>query len=127
MSFASEYISTQIELETRFDNERENTERIRNHVLNDSPRNLKGAVAYVPAVHSAFSTSRLLVMEYIDGTKRMTDVEGIEELGLNMTKVMNSVCEVFAAQVFRWGFVNADPHVSLYLSIPPTGCLLIAP
>jgi aarF domain-containing kinase len=26
--------------------------------------------------------------------------------------VMNSVCEVFAAQVFRWGFINADPHPS---------------
>lgn len=113
LSFASEYVSHQIELETHFDHERENTERIRNFVLNDPPKNLRGGVAYVPAVHAAFCTPRLLVMEYIDGAVKMTDVEGMErKLGLNTIKVMNSVCEVFAAQVFRWGFVNADPHVS---------------
>lgn len=49
----------------------------------------------------------------------MTDVKGMERLGLNPEKVMKSVCEVFAAQVFRWGFVNADPHVSLTLNLIP--------
>jgi aarF domain-containing kinase len=113
LSFASQYISDQIELETHFDNERINTERIRNHVLNEAPKHLKGGVAYVPAVHGDFCTPRLLVMEYIDGAVRMTDVDGLENrLHLNVNEVMNSVCEVFAAQVFRWGFINADPHPS---------------
>ncbi|KIM29483.1 hypothetical protein M408DRAFT_114122 [Serendipita vermifera MAFF 305830] len=112
-TFASQYISDQIELETHFDHERLNTERIRNHVLNDAPKHLKGGVAYVPAVYPSLSSPRLLVMEYIDGAVKMTDVEGLENrLGLNVNEVMNSVCEVFAAQVFRWGFVNADPHPS---------------
>ncbi|CAG7853378.1 ABC1 family protein C10F6.14c [Serendipita indica DSM 11827] len=113
LSFASQYISDQIELETHFDHERENTERIRHHVLYDVPKRLRGGVAYVPAVYGAFSTPRLLVSEYIDGAVRMTDVKGLEErLGLDVNEVMKSVCEVFAAQVFRWGFVNADPHPS---------------
>jgi aarF domain-containing kinase len=52
-------------------------------------------------------------MEYIDGAVRMTDIDGLENrLHLNVNEVMNSVCEVFAAQVFRWGFINADPHPS---------------
>jgi aarF domain-containing kinase len=76
-------------------------------------------VAYVPAVYESFSTSRLLVMEYIEGAVRMTDVDALQKrLGLDVNKVMNSVCEVFAAQVFRWGFVNADPHVSTILVWP---------
>ncbi|PVF94923.1 ABC1-domain-containing protein [Serendipita vermifera] len=112
LSFASQYISDQIQLETRFDHELSNTKRIRDHVLNQSPRNIRG-VAYVPAVYESFSTPRLLVMEYIEGAVRMTDVDALQNrLGLDVNKVMNSVCEVFAAQVFRWGFVNADPHPS---------------
>jgi aarF domain-containing kinase len=52
-------------------------------------------------------------MEYIDGAVRMTDVDSLEnKLKLDVNEVMNSVCEVFAAQVFRWGFINADPHPS---------------
>ncbi|KAG8776530.1 hypothetical protein FRC16_004501 [Serendipita sp. 398] len=113
LTFASQYISDQIELETHFDHERENTERIRNHVLTETPKHLKGGVAYVPAIHSSLCTPRLLVMEYIEGAVRMTDVDALEKrLGLDVNEVMNSVCEVFAAQVFKWGFVNADPHPS---------------
>ncbi|KAG8807584.1 hypothetical protein FRC17_004397 [Serendipita sp. 399] len=113
LSFASQYISDQIELETHFDHERENTERIRNHVLTQSPRRLSGGVAYVPAVYPPLSTPRILVMEYIEGAVRMTDVDALQNrLGLDVNEVMNSVCEVFATQVFKWGFVNADPHPS---------------
>jgi hypothetical protein len=67
LSFASQYISDQILMETQFDHERLNTERIRSYVLNESPKHLKGGVAYVPDVYAGLSTERLLVLEFIEG------------------------------------------------------------
>lgn len=74
--------------------------------------NWRGSV-YVPKVYSAFSTGHVLTMEYIEGAARMTDRETIEgpAMGLNVQLVMNTVCETIGRQIFRWGFLNADPHV----------------
>ncbi len=54
-------------METQFDHERVNTERIRSYVLNQPPKHLKGGVAYVPDVYAGLSTERLLVLEFIEG------------------------------------------------------------
>ncbi len=54
-------------------------------------------LAYVPALYPSLSTSRLIVMEYIAGAVKMTDVETLQgKLGLDPEEVMRSVCEVFA-------------------------------
>jgi len=75
--------------------------------------NWRGDV-YVPKVYPAFSTGRVLTMEYIEGAARMTDRETIEGfgMGLNIQLVMKTICETIGRQIFRWGFLNADPHVS---------------
>jgi len=75
--------------------------------------NWRGDV-YVPKVYPAFSTGRVLTMEYIEGAARMTDRETIEglKMGLDIHLVMKTVCETIGRQIFRWGFLNADPHVS---------------
>jgi len=80
---------------------------------NIDSNNWRGSV-YVPKVYPAFSTGRVLTMEYIEGATRMTDRETIEGpgMGLNIRLVMNTVCETIGRQIFRWGFLNADPHVS---------------
>lgn len=77
--------------------------------------NWPGSV-YVPKVYPTFSTDRVLTMEYIDGAARMTDREVIEGpgMGLNVQLVMETVCETIGRQIFRWGFLNADPHVSRF-------------
>jgi aarF domain-containing kinase len=75
--------------------------------------NWRGSV-YVPKVYPAFSTGNVLAMEYIEGAARMTDRETIEgpSMGLDIQIVMNTVCQTIGRQIFRWGFLNADPHVS---------------
>lgn len=75
--------------------------------------NWRGNV-YVPKVYPAFSTNHVLTMEYIEGASRMTDRETIEgpDMGLNIHLVMKTVCETIGRQIFWWGFLNADPHVS---------------
>ena len=49
-------------------------------------------------------------MEYIEGACRLTDLGRIERMGLSVARVAQSVCEVFSAQVFEMGFVQADGH-----------------
>lgn len=75
--------------------------------------NWRGHV-YVPNVYPDFSTSHVLTMEYIEGAARMTDRETIEgpDMRLNILLVMKTVCETIGRQIFQWGFLNADPHVS---------------
>ena len=77
--------------------------------------NWRGSV-YVPKVYPTFSSGRVLTMEYIDGAARITDQETIEGpvLGLDIHLIMKTVCETIGRQIFRWGFLNADPHVSCF-------------
>lgn len=49
-------------------------------------------------------------MEYIEGASKLTDLEAIREKGLGVKAVARSVAEVFAAQIFEYGFVQADGH-----------------
>jgi predicted unusual protein kinase regulating ubiquinone biosynthesis (AarF/ABC1/UbiB family) len=49
-------------------------------------------------------------MEYIGDASKLTDLPKIEEMGLSKKKVARSVAEVFAAQIFDMGFVQADGH-----------------
>lgn len=49
-------------------------------------------------------------MEYIADASKLTDLSKIEEKGLSRKKVARSVAEVFAAQIFNMGFVQADGH-----------------
>jgi aarF domain-containing kinase len=51
-------------------------------------------------------------MEYIPDACRLTDIKKIEEMGLSVKEVARSVCEVFAAQMFEMGFLQADGHPS---------------
>ena len=49
-------------------------------------------------------------MEYIADASKLTDLPKIEQMGLSKKKVGRSVAEVFAAQIFDIGFVQADGH-----------------
>ena len=51
----------------------------------------------------------MLTAEYIDGVK-ISDQEGIEQLGLDVADVDTKLIRSFAEQIFHSGFVHADPH-----------------
>lgn len=105
----AQYISDQILQETQFDHEAVNSETIRQLVLS-SPDSIIRNTVYVPRIHPTLCTQRVLTMEFIEGASRLTDVKAIEEKGLDKKKVVTSVMEVMAAQVFNMGFVQADGH-----------------
>lgn len=53
-------------------------------------------------------------MEYIADAARLTDAERIQDsMHLNVERIMYDVCDVLGKQIFRWGLVNADPHVRI--------------
>ncbi|GAC97021.1 potential mitochondrial chaperonin [Pseudozyma hubeiensis SY62] len=111
LSFSGQYISDQIEQETFFDRELANSLRAKKAIETDSEALVRKS-CYVPEFYKDFCTQRVLVMEWIGNTCRMTDREKLEEWGLSAKQVSRSVCEAFASQIFQHGFVQADGHPS---------------
>ncbi|KAG0228382.1 hypothetical protein BGX31_006593 [Mortierella sp. GBA43] len=106
LSFAVDYTTRHLREETDFENEARNSE-LCNEFLQTDP-NLKTQV-YVPKIFKEHSTKQVMVAEWVDGC-RSTDKRGIQDLGLSVNKVMNTVVDVFAHQIFISGFVHCDPH-----------------
>lgn len=52
---------------------------------------------------------RVLTTEFIEGCK-ITDHEGLRRLKINIAKLDVALVRAFAEQIFRTGFVHADPH-----------------
>ncbi|XP_022106844.1 uncharacterized aarF domain-containing protein kinase 5-like isoform X2 [Acanthaster planci] len=88
--------------ELDFENEGRNSERCASNL-----QHLK--YIYVPKVHWNLTSKRVLTMEYIDGCK-VTDIDQIEEMGITPADVDAKLIEAFGEQIFRTGFVHADPH-----------------
>lgn len=63
----------------------------------------------IPAVMPELSTRRLLVMEYVEGVK-ITDRAGLERAGIDPSALAHLINDVYAEQIFRLGWLHADPH-----------------
>ncbi|REJ35182.1 MAG: ABC transporter [Bacillota bacterium] len=79
-----------------------NTERFR-RLFADDPR------VVIPRIYSELSTSRLLVMEHIDGVK-INDLERLRALGVDTAQLARLGAEVFLRQVLIEGVFHGDPH-----------------
>lgn len=84
---------------------------------------------YVPQVYEKYTTKKVMTAEWIDGV-RMTDRNGVKHLmgerveflpensaanhfpGLQggVSTVLETMVELFSAQIFEWGWVHCDPH-----------------
>ena len=64
---------------------------------------------YVPKVHWDMTSTRVLTAEFIDGCK-VSDVHGIQKMGLSLRDVDKKLVRCFSDQIFLSGFVHADPH-----------------
>jgi aarF domain-containing kinase len=108
-SFDLEWTHDEVEENLRkeldFRTEADNAER--------TARNMSASGAsfvYVPIVHRAFLTSRVMVMEYVHGIK-VTEVDRIvRELNVPPHTLVRDVVSMTAEQIFVHGFVHADPH-----------------
>lgn len=103
--------------ELDYENEARNLERFRKTYLHH--RNF-----YIPKVYKEFTTSRVLVMEYVSGCK-ITDIKQIKEWGLSPEKIAETGFNIYLTQIFEFGYFHADPHPGNVL-VRPDGviCLL---
>jgi ubiquinone biosynthesis protein len=98
MGAVFEHLSTSLRRELDFHQEAENIERMRG-VLKGYNR------LAVPGVYQDLSTSRLLVMEEIQGVPIAQAPEGLAR-----TQAARQLLESFYKQVLVEGFFHADPH-----------------
>lgn len=71
----------------------------------------------VPRPVEELTTSRLLVMEYVEGVK-ITDRDALAHAGISPRAVAELLNDVFAESLFQRGVLHADPHPG-NLSVQP--------
>jgi ubiquinone biosynthesis protein len=91
-----------VTLELDFAREARSTERIRAH-LTDDP----GVV--IPRIFAELSTSKLLVLEYVEGTP-LGRASELEARGIDLRALARRVAELWARMIFEHGFFHGDPH-----------------
>jgi ubiquinone biosynthesis protein len=70
----------------------------------------KQALVRVPRVFSQFSTSRVLVIEWLDGVNVREAGPLLDELGLDRVALARALLRCFLRQILRDGTFHADPH-----------------
>ncbi|MCF7886459.1 MAG: hypothetical protein K9M80_08185, partial [Candidatus Marinimicrobia bacterium] len=91
-----------IKKELNFNQEARNIERFKNHFKDNQD-------IRIHSVYWDYSSSRIITMEYIDGI-RISDIEKIEEAGLDRKKIARIGAEITLTQIFDYGFFHGDPH-----------------
>ena len=72
--------------------------------------NFKNHLNYrIPKIYWDLTTKRVLVLEYIEGTK-IDDISSLKKQKHNIKKIIEVSTEVFFLQVFRDGFFHGDMH-----------------
>ena len=99
-----------LERELDFVLEADNMERFAAQFLDDPN-------IYVPGVFREFSSSRVLIMEFISGVK-VSDLEKIDEVGLDRKTIVERGADFLLRQIFENGFFHADPHPGNIFVLP---------
>lgn len=63
----------------------------------------------IPKVYWDYTTTRMLVMEYVSGLK-LTNLDRLEKAGLNRSLIARRLADIFFKQVLEDGLFHADPH-----------------
>lgn len=87
-----------------------NAERFRENFKN-------WANVHVPTIHWHFTTSKVLTMEFIHGTK-VTDLEEQARRQVDPAKVNRLLIKTYLKQLLEDGFFHADPHPGNLLVMP---------
>src|SRR6266550_2667038 len=64
---------------------------------------------YIPRVYEAYSSRRLLVLEWIDGIK-INDYARLQAQGIDRLEIAHRTVQSYFHQFFEEGFFHADPH-----------------
>lgn len=73
-------------------------------------RNFEGVrTVKIPKIYDDYTTSRILILEYIDGIE-IRNIKEIKKAGLDLDKIIKNGFDAILTQVFIHGFFHADPH-----------------
>lgn len=78
----------------------------------------------IPAVFTDFTSSKVLVMEYIDGVK-LSDVTEKKVVGFDQKEIADHLARITFHQVLIDGFFHADPHPGNILILPDNQLVLL--
>ncbi|KAJ3114778.1 hypothetical protein HK100_001558 [Physocladia obscura] len=109
LSWTLPSINSHLRQELDFVNEARNAEMAREHMKQVEA--FRGGVVAVPRIYWELTTPRIMTAEWIDG-QSFGDVEGVRRRWgpENVEKMMATLVNVYADQLFRTGFLSADPH-----------------
>lgn len=88
--------------ELDFINEAYNTEQVAKHFK-------KYSWLKIPNIKWEFSTSRVLVMDFLEGAC-ITDLNYMKNHNINRYDVSNKLGQLYSEMIFNTGFVHSDPH-----------------
>jgi aarF domain-containing kinase len=88
--------------EIDFTNEAKNSEKIKNFFKNDER-------IVVPNINWKYTTKKILTMSFEEG-RSIVDTKFRAENNIKAEEVAQLLTDVFYKQIFRFGFVHADPH-----------------
>ncbi len=111
----SQFIET-IHEEMDYTNESENLKKIK-HDMEKSNK------VVVPSVYDDYSSKNVLTMEYLPGIK-VTNVESLDEKGIDRQKLVIDVHKVFFTMLLRHSIFHADPHPG-NISVTDDGKLIL--
>jgi len=111
----SQFIET-IHEEMDYTNESKNLKQIKHDLK-------KNSKVIVPSVYDDYSSENILTMEYIPGIK-ITNVEALDEKGIDRQKLVVDVHKVFFTMLLRYSLFHADPHPG-NISVSDDGKLIL--
>lgn len=65
---------------------------------------------HVPVYYEQYCSKRMIVMEFIEGTKINDEKKISSELNLDPLKVADKLIHIMAKMIFKHGFVHCDAH-----------------
>ncbi len=72
---------------------------------------------YVPRIFREYTTSRILVMEYVEGIKA-SKLDRLDGEGYDRKLIAERGADLLLAQIFDYGFFHADPHPGNIFILP---------
>jgi ubiquinone biosynthesis protein len=99
-----------VEKELDFLIEATNTERIAQGFLDDP-------TVYIPSVFREYTTTCVLLTEYVDGIK-ISEIDRLDAVGCDRRELCHRGADLVLKQVFHQGFFHADPHPGNIFALP---------
>lgn len=72
---------------------------------------------FIPAYYPGYSTSNVLVMDFVQGIK-VSHLDEIEAAGLDRLIIARRGAQLVLRQIFEYGFFHADPHPGNIMVLP---------